>query len=178
MHHAKHYATLCDSARAPARNSGRAVGKSGHFMRISGRFMTARHGVTTARHGVTTARHGDNSARHGVMKISGHFTKIKCRFFGARLCFHAHARARMMLTLKNVALLAPRLIISLLEACFSGSGASSATFFGAGSASSATCFGASSASSATFFGVRQRARARATREADSVKTSQKTLFRC
>ena len=144
---------------------------SGHFMRISGHFMTARHGVTTA-------RHGDNSARHGVMKISRHFTKKSADFFGARLCSHAHARARMALTRKNVALLAPRLIISLLEACFSGSGASSATFFGADSASSATCFGASSASSATCFGVRQRARACDAREADSVKTSQKTLFRC
>ena len=147
-------------------------------MRISGRFMTARHGVTTARHGDNFARHGDNSARHGVMKISRHFTKKSADFFGARLCFHARARARMALTQKNVALLAPRLIISLLEACFSGPGASSATFFGAGSASSATCFGASSASSATCFGVRQRARACATREADSVKTSQKVLFRC
>ena len=102
----------------------------------------------------------------------------KCRFFGAML-FLTRARAHaLVLTQKIVALLAPRLIISLLEAYFSGPGASSATFFGAGSASSATYFGASSASSATFFGVRQRARARATREADSVKTSQKTLFRC
>ena len=74
----------------------------------------------TARHGDTTARHGDNSARHGVMKISRHFTKKSADFFGARLCSHAHARVRMALTRKNVALLAPRLIISLLETCFRG----------------------------------------------------------
>ena len=115
--------------------------------------MTARHGVTTARHGDNFARHGDNSARHGVMKISRHFTKKSADFFGAILCAHAHARVRKALTRKNVALLAPRLIISLLRGIFFGSGTSSATCFSASSASSATSFGASSASSATYFRV-------------------------
>ena len=107
----------------------------------------------TARHGDTTARHGDNSARHGVMKISRHFMEKKCRLIGARLCSHAHARTRIVLIQKLVALLAPRLIISLLRDLFLGSGASSATCFSASSASSATSFGASSASSATYFRV-------------------------
>ena len=102
--------------------------------------MTARHGDTTARHGDNSARHGDNSARHGVMKISRHFTEKKCRLFGAML-FLTRARAHALaLTRKIVALLAPRLIISLLRDLFFGSGASSATCFSASSASSATYF--------------------------------------
>ena len=122
-------------------------------MRISGHFMRIKHGVMTARHGDTTARHGDNSARHGVMKISRHFMEKKCRFFGAML-FLTRARAHaLVLIQKIVALLAPRLIISLLRGIFFGSGASSATCFSASSASSATSFGASSASSATYFRV-------------------------
>ena len=84
------------------------------------------------------------------MKISRHFMEKKCRFFGAML-FLTRARAHALaLTQKIVALLAPRLIISLLRGLFFGSGASSATCFSASSASSATSFGASSA---TYFGV-------------------------